>query len=125
MSASQLGDLQLAIMKVLWERGEAAVADVAAALQDERGLALTTIATMLVKMEQRGLVEHRSEGRRYLYRPLLSEGEVRRSMVGDLRRRLFGGDAAALVSHLIEEHDIDAEELGRLRALIAQQGKEE
>ena len=125
MSASQLGDLQLAIMKVLWERGEAAVADVAAALQDERGLALTTIATMLVKMEQRGLVEHRSEGRRYLYRPLLSEGEVRRSMVGDLRRRLFGGDAAALVSHLIEEHDIDAEELGRLRALIAQQDKEE
>jgi BlaI family transcriptional regulator, penicillinase repressor len=126
MSAPQLGDLQLAIMQILWDRGEAAVADVYTALQDERGLALTTIATMLVKMEQRELVEHRSEGRRYLYRPLLSEEEVRRSMVGDLRRRLFRGDAAALVSHLIEEHEIDAEDLGRLRALIAaQQGKEE
>src|SRR4051794_22657754 len=121
MSAPQLGDLQLAIMQVLWDRGEAAVADVAAALQDERGLALTTIATMLVKMEQRELVSHRSEGRRYLYRPLLSEGEVRRSMVQDLRRRLFRGDAAALVSHLIEEHAIDADELGRLRTLIAAQ----
>ncbi|MDY7093553.1 MAG: BlaI/MecI/CopY family transcriptional regulator [Acidobacteriota bacterium] len=121
----RLGDLQLAIMKVLWRRGEAAVADVHGALEAERGLAPTTIATMLAKMEDKGVVDHRQEGRRYIYRPSVTEAEVRRSMVGDLTQRLFQGDAAALVSHLIAEHEIDAGELDELRQLIAGQRREE
>ena len=114
----QLGELQLAIMKVLWQRKEGTVGEVHAALQ-ERGLALTTISTMLVKMEQKGVIGHRSEGRRFIYYPLISEGEVRRTMVGELTERLFQGDVTALVSHLISHHDVDASELGRLKDLIA------
>lgn len=120
-----LGDLQLAIMRELWMRGEAAVADVHEALLDERGLALTTIATMLRKMEDKGVVTHRSEGRRYLYRPTVSEQQVRSSMVGELTERLFLGDAAALVSHLLSEHEIDPEELRELRSLLAERENEE
>ena len=71
----RLGDLQLEIMKVLWERGEASVADVAAAL-DGATLAYTTIATMLRKMEARGLVRHTSEGRRFLYRAAVTPDAV-------------------------------------------------
>ena len=100
-------------MRVLWQRDEAAVADVHEALLDERGLAPTTIATMLKKMEDKGVVAHRSEGRRFLYRPTVSEGAVRRSMVGELTERLFLGDAAALVSHLLAEHEIDPRRAGR------------
>lgn len=120
-----LGDLQLAIMRVLWQRGEAPVADVHEALLAERGLALTTIATMLRKMEDKGVVTHRSEGRRYLYRPTVSEQQVRRSMVGELTDRLFRGDTAALVSHLLAEHRIDRDELSELRALLAEREDEE
>jgi len=120
-----LGDLQLAIMRVLWARGEAAASQVHEALLDERGLAPTTIATMLKKMEDKGVVVHRAEGRRFLYRPTLSEGEVRRSMVGELTERLFLGDAAALVSHLLSEADLDAGELAELRARITEREKEE
>jgi len=114
-----LGDLQLAIMRVLWRRGEAAVTDVHEALLDERGLAPTTIATMLKKMEDKGVVAHRAEGRRFLFHPTVSEGEVRRSMVGELTERLFRGDTAALVSHLLAEHEIDPDELAELRQRIA------
>jgi predicted transcriptional regulator len=114
-----LGDLQLAIMRVLWERREAAAAEVHEALVDERGLAPTTIATMLTKMERKGVVAHRAEGRRYLYRPTVSEPSVRRSMVGELTERLFGGDPMALVSHLVAEHDLDADELAHLRRAVA------
>lgn len=110
----QLGDLQLAIMRLLWERGEATVAEVHAALLAERGLAPTTIATMLAKMEAKGVVAHRTEGRRFVYRPRVSERAVRRSMVAELTRRLFAGDSAALVSHLVSEREIDAEELAEL-----------
>ncbi len=71
-----LGDLQLAIMRVLWRQGEASVAAVHRELLDERGLAPTTIATMLTKMEKKGVVSHRTEGRKFLYRPTVSEAEV-------------------------------------------------
>lgn len=120
-----LGDLQLAIMRILWSRDEASVADVHEALEPERGLALTTIATMLAKLEKKGVVRHRAEGRRYIYRPTVSEGQVRRSMVSDLTSQLFRGDALALVNHLLSEHEIDAGELSQLRQLIAAKEKED
>ena len=118
MNKKQLGDLQLAIMRVLWERSEASAAEVHRALWDERGLAPTTIATMLVKMEKKGVVTHRTEGRRYLYRPTVSEAEITRSMVGQLAQRLFEGDVHALVSHLLSEHEIESGELEELKTLI-------
>lgn len=116
----QLGDLQLAILRVLWERGEASAAQVHQDLWDERGLAPTTIATMLTKMEKRGLVDHRAEGRQYIYRPLVERGEVRRTMVSEFVDRLFLGDPAALVNHLLSEHALDDDELAALRRKIAQ-----
>ncbi|HVT17744.1 MAG TPA: BlaI/MecI/CopY family transcriptional regulator [Thermoanaerobaculia bacterium] len=121
----RLGDLQLAIMRVLWSRGEASVAQVHEALEAERGLAPTTIATMLVKLEKKGVVKHRAEGRRFIYRPRVSEGQVRYSMVGELTSQLFRGDVTALVNHLLSEHEIDARELAELRALIAAREQKE
>ena len=114
----RLGDLQHAIMRVLWDRGELPVADVHKILEPERGLAPTTIATMLKKMEDKGVVTHRTEGRRYLYRPTVTEADVRRTMVGEMTDRLFRGDVTALVSHLLSEHEVDPHELGELRDLI-------
>lgn len=116
----RLGDLQIAIMREIWRRGEASVVDVHAALEEERGLAPTTIATMLKKMEAKGVVTHRTEGRRFLYRPTVSEAEVRRTMVGDLTDRLFRGEVTALVSHLLAEHEIDPNELRQLQELLAE-----
>jgi len=113
-----LGDLQHAIMSVLWQRGEAASADVHEALQAERGLAFTTIATMLHKMEDKGIVAHRNEGRQFIYRATVTQGQVRRSMVGELVERLFAGDPKALVAHLVSEHEIDADELRQLQRRV-------
>ena len=115
MARHTLGDLQHAIMAVLWERGEATTAGVHEALHGERSLAFTTIATMLRKMEDKGVVAHRAEGRQFVYRPTVTEDQVRRSMVGELVERLFAGDPKALVAHLVSEHEIDGEELSALR----------
>ncbi len=118
MPRPTLGDLQHAIMAVLWERDEATAADVHEALREERGLAPTTIATMLHKMEDKGVVTHRAEGRQFVYRPTVSEDQVRRSMVGELVERLFGGDPKALVAHLVSEHEIATGELSDLRRRV-------
>ncbi len=116
-----LGDLQYAIMRVLWEETEATVARVQERLaeSERHERALTTIATMLTKMEKKGVVAHRSEGRIFVYRAIVQEDAVRRSMVTELTDRLFQGDYGALVSHLLDEQDIDRGELQRLRALLA------
>lgn len=113
----RLGDLQLRIMRVLWELGEGTVADVQQRLSGD-ALAYTTVATMLHKMEDRGLVEHGEDGRRFVYRPSVSMDEVTRSMAGDLVDRLFGGSLADAVSHLLDSREISREELARLERLI-------
>lgn len=122
-----LGDLQYAIMRVLWDEGEATVSRVQERLSsgEERDRALTTIATMLTKLEKKGVVAHRSEGRQFVYRALVEELDVHRTMVQELTQRLFRGDFSALVSHLLTEQEIDRKELDRLRALIAEKGGKE
>ena len=120
----RLGDLQLKIMKALWERGEASVADVLQALGPRAGLAYTTVATMLRKMEGRGLVRHRSEGRRFLYRPAVSPDAVTRSMADDILERLFEGRLADLLSHLLSTREVSREELRELERLIAERKKQ-
>src|SRR5574340_157571 len=114
----RLGDLQLRIMRVLWESAPATVAEVHGQLGEE--LAYTTIATMLRKMEDRGLLRHREVGRRFLYEPAVSAEDVTRSMADDLVDRLFAGSLADAVSHLLETRDVSRKELARLEELIRQ-----
>jgi len=120
----ELSELQLAVMRVLWQKKKAAVAEVQEALKSERDLALTTVATVLTRLEKAGLVAHRASGRHYLYRPLVSEEEVRRSMVSVLAERLFEGDVAALVSHLVNAREIKPGDLARVRQLIEAKERE-
>jgi predicted transcriptional regulator len=115
----QLTDLQVAIMRVLWDRREATVSDIHEALLADRGLAPTTVATLLSRLEKRGIVKHRSASRQYVYYPAVSESEVRRSMVSDLAERLFDGDVAELVSHLLSEREMTAGDLEKVKDLIA------
>jgi predicted transcriptional regulator len=113
-----LSGLQIAVMRVLWRQGEAAVTQVQAALQGERDLAPTTIATVLSRLEESGLVTHRVEERRYVYRAIVTENQVRRSMVADLVDRLFQGDPSAMIDHLINESDVSADDLAHIKALL-------
>jgi predicted transcriptional regulator len=89
------------------------------ALRPARELAPTTIATVLSRLEKRGVVGHVSQGRQYLYRPRVSESEVRRSMVSGLTDLLFGGDVAALMSHLLDAGSVRPGDLEKVRSLIA------
>ncbi len=122
-SRSSLGDLQLAILRVLWDRGEATAAEVHKALLDERGLALTTIATMLTKLEKKGAITHRAEGRQFVYRATVKKDQVHKTMVSELLERVFEGDALALVNHLIDAGRIEPGELSELKRRVAERAK--
>jgi predicted transcriptional regulator len=117
-----LSELQIAVMRVLWRQGEASVADIAEILGAERGLKYTTVATLLTRLEKRGVVALRRDGRVLIYRALASEPQVRRSMVADLIGSLFGGDPRALVAHLVDESEIAPGDLERVRKRLAKAG---
>ncbi len=118
----RLGDLQLRIMKVLWERQEATVAGVHDAL-GKQDFAYTTVATMLRKMETRGLVKHRAEGRSFVYRAAVASDAVTRGMADHLLDRLFEGSLADMVSHLLTTREVSREELSKIEKLIAERKK--
>ncbi len=124
MAKVHLAELQLAIMQVLWKKKEASVAEVREALEPERALAHTTIGTMLSKLEASGYVAHRTEGRMNIYRSLLVQEQVSRSMVTDLAERLFHGNITELMCHLLDGCDVTPEELSRLTKLIADKERE-
>lgn len=114
----QLTELQIAIMRVLWEKGQATVAEICEALRTERGLALTTVATLLSRLEKRGVVTHETRARQFIYRALVSEAEVRHSMVHELTERLFDGDVAQLMTHLLSGREISHGDLERIKAML-------
>src|SRR5204863_4768732 len=116
----RLGDLQLKIMKVLWERTEASVPEIHETLLKETNLAYTTIATMLRKMEVRGLVKHRVDERKFLYRPAVKAEEVTRNMSAHFMERMFEGSLSDMVSHLLSTHEVSQEELTKLEKLISE-----
>ena len=114
-----LTELQLEIMRVLWARGEATVPEVQRALAEARAHA--TVATLLSRLEDRQLVEHRTEGRQYVYRAAVTEAELRESAMSELSEAaapLYDGDLTAMVSHLLAVSTVSRSDLARLRELI-------
>ena len=116
----KLSGRQLAIMRVLWNCGEATVADVQKALDLERPLAYSTVATVMSRMEEKGLLTHWAQGRVFHYRPAVSERGIGTSMVGELVECIFGGSPADLVSHLLKSDQVDSAELDRIKQLVRQ-----
>ena len=128
MSDPPLSDLQLALLRILWDRGEATAAQVHAQVcESDRELAPTTVATVLSRLEKRGLVKHRTRGRQYVYRAAVAEQDVRRSMLRRVTDFFFGGETSALLSHLVGSDHVDDQALAEIRRLLrdaADEGQE-
>lgn len=111
-----LSETQLDLIRVLWREGEADTQTVCDALK--KTLAYTTVATLLKRLEKRGVLESSQKGRKLFYKPLISEEEVMTSMVSSLIGTLFKGDTSALVSHLVREEEINKDDLEKITDLI-------
>jgi BlaI family transcriptional regulator, penicillinase repressor len=114
--AVRLSARQHRILRILWRAGAASAREVQQALNGE--LAHTTVGTMLARLEKKGVLSSKTKARERIYRPLVSESEVRRSMVGDLVSTVFKGDPKALVAHLVRENEIERGDLEAIRELL-------
>jgi BlaI family transcriptional regulator, penicillinase repressor len=119
-----VSDVQLVLMRALWDAGTATTAEMHDRVGKPRSLAYTTVATLLTRLEKRGLVKSVKDQGERVFRPMVTESEVTRSMVSSLVDTLFRGDHSALVSHLVKEKDIDKDDIEAVRKLLAKGGKE-
>ena len=111
-------DGELAILRVLWERGASTVRQVHDSLIRERPTAYTTALKLLQIMTEKGLVRRDESDRTHIYHARLSEEQTQRQLVRDLVDRAFGGSASKLVLQALATKRASAEELTEIRKLI-------
>ncbi len=109
---------ELAIMKVVWQHGQATVREVYEALRVRRKIAYTTVLTMMKILEGKGYLSKDSDERAHVYRPTRPEHAVVRSMVRDFIDRVFDGSAQPLLLHLVRDRQLSEDEIEELARLI-------
>ena len=117
-SVHALTDQQLAILGVVWSKGEATANEIHLALEPTAGLARGTVGTMLHRLERQGILVHRSEGREFWYRSAVSRDEVMAARVRGLVGGLFGGDLSAMVSFAVSKSETRRGDLEKLKKLL-------
>lgn len=115
-----LTDAEARLMHVLWQRGQATVAEVVAGMKGKPVVAYNTVQTTLRILEDKGYVTHEKAGRAFIYRPLVDQLVARRSALGHLLKRLFDNSPGLLVQNILEHEQLDPAELQRLRRIIDQ-----
>jgi predicted transcriptional regulator len=113
-----LTDAEARVMAIVWRLGSATVGDVAAALKKKRAVTYNTVQTILRILENKGYVTHEKVVRAFQYRPLIDERQARRRALRHLVERLFNGSPSLLVLNVLEDEEIDAAEMERVRKLI-------
>ena len=111
---------ELRLMKVLWNRGPATVSEVVEALPADPPVAYSTVLTLLRILETKGFVRHTKTGRAFVYEPLVGSKEASSNAIRHLVSRFFGGSTGQLVMKLLEEEEIDAKELKRIKKKITE-----
>ena len=111
-----LGDRELDVMGVLWDLGSGTVSEVRDKLPAD--LAYTTVLTILRNLEAKGFVDHKAEGKAHRYAPKVARRTARRSALAKIVAKLFHGSPEQLVAQLVEDEDLTADDLKRLRALL-------
>ena len=109
---------ELEIMKVIWKQPGIGASEIADALEDRKDWNIRTIKTLLARLVEKGALETKQDGRRYLYQPLINQRDYQKSAAGQFVDRLFGGRAAPLVAHLADARGLTDEDIEELEDLL-------
>ena len=118
-----LTDREADVMQALWEHGPSTVAEVRERLADP--LAYTTVLTVLRTLEAKGYIDHEEAGRGHRFCATIKQTAARKNAVQHLTDKLFKGSAELLFSHLVSEQKLSAEQVRRMRQLLAERSDEE
>lgn len=111
-------DAELAILRVLWQRGDSTVREVHDALRSSQDTGYTTVLKLMQIMAQKGYLERDESGKSHVYRALLTEEGAQRGLVRDLLDKAFGGSASRLVMRALSEERAEKGDLDEIRAML-------
>lgn len=114
-----LTEAELRIMKILWHRGESAVGDLVSAMPEGTPLAYNSVLTTIRILEQKGYVQHRQEGRAFIYQACVGEHEASKTEIRHIMQRFFGDSRERLLLSLLRDDEVTPAELQRLKDAIA------
>ncbi len=112
-------DAELAILRVLWDKGRCTVREVYEVVSKGRSLAYTTTLKLLQIMTEKGLTTREAFAQQHLYEAAHSEDDTQRRLVGDLLERAFAGSTSKLVMQALASKKTSPEELRAIRRLLA------
>jgi len=119
-------ELELLILKVLWQNSPLRAREIQAALaENERELAKTSVITTLNTMVEKKYLSRKQQANAYLFSPRISESDVSEKVLGDVVDRVFDGSPSAVLLKLFDVKDLDADELKELRRIINRKLKDE
>ena len=113
-----LTDVELELMSIVWDQGEAKVKDILAALPPGRPLAYTSVSTILRILEKKGVLASRKEGRAHVYYPLVAKSDYEVISLQHLVDNVFSGTPSSLVRCLLDQEEVANEELERIYAIL-------
>ena len=114
-------DRELEALKVLWDRREATVREIAEAMNSgKEDLAYTTVLSLLQVMEQKGLVKHRRDGKAYVYLPKVERQSTFRRLANGFLEKVFDGAVDEYLVHALESKRLSHQELDELEAMLAE-----
>jgi predicted transcriptional regulator len=111
-------DRELAILRVLWERGPSTVRQVNEAISEDRSTGYTTTLKLMQIMTEKGLVVRDESDRTHVYKANVAEEQTQRQLVGDLMDRAFGGSARKLVMQALAAKEVSGGELAKIKQLL-------
>lgn len=113
-----LTDLQLALLGVLWDRREATIGEVYESLRDQTGVTRKTVATLMSRLERRGVVRHRTVRNESIYTATVSRRAVLISRMVAVLGAVFESHPLRSAPHFVERGEVRAGDVARLRSLL-------
>jgi predicted transcriptional regulator len=113
-----LTEVELQIMNAIWDLGPCAIRDVHAALSEKREVAYTSVATIVKILEQKGFLTVKRQEKAHLYSPSISRADYEATTLRHVTREVFRGDSSSMVSRLLDDDGLSAEELENIRRLL-------
>ena len=113
-----LGDLELAVLNAVWERPGSSVREIAAIMAEERGLARTTILTVMQRLHAKGFLKRKKVGAVYRFTATSEQRQVVSDLIGQFVRKTLGGSPAPFLAYLADTNELTDEQIAQLRDIV-------
>jgi predicted transcriptional regulator len=118
-----LGELELEILDILWEKSVVTVKDIHETLLRKRDIAYTTVMTVMSRLFDKGILERSQTGRTYVYKPQFTRDQIAHNLMNRVKNKIFHGSLEGIFSYMLSQKSISSDELSKLKEIIEESEK--